>query len=757
MTAATSKGMARADAEKHAELDLLRTSLRRLFERHWSADMAGNGGTPEQRQAVWRALLEVGLGTLGSLDDASAGGWQELLLTMEELGRAACPAPMAALALSNELLSSCEVAQPMLDVMRSGAVQAAFSLGSHDGDADAGRACWEGRAVSGSLRYVEALLDATQLVVLALDGDTTVAVVVILDGLPVSSLPGLAVPPLGAIAFEEVSATRIDVDSNRVADLGLSARLLLLARAYGAARRMFDLAVEHAGLREQFGKPIGSFQAVQHKLANAYITLEAISAMLRGIGQWRDAGQPVWRMAALSALAAAGATLRQVALDAHQVLGAVGYDESHELPRHFRRVHADLARHGGVRRAERELADRLIDQSSALPDTPLGESGERFRCEVRKWLEQHWSAERKAAHDELPYLERAHHPEFERALGAEGWLGIAWPKEHGGQARTPQEQLAYIQELEYADAPGQRMSLQAPALMRWGTTKQQIFYLPRLLRGEIRICLGYSEAGAGSDLSALTTSAVLDGDEWVINGEKLWSTHATFSDYVWLAVRTDPQAKPRHAGISMFLVPLKDYPGVSIRPGMAMYSRPFSTIRFENVRVPREALVGPLNGGWRILTGALAEERIQMGSVVFRCRRVFDAMVAQIRKTSDLANKDDLRSRVGALAAKVEAARALLANSIEGDVIADQSAHAAAMSKVYSADLMQQLGEASLDLLGMQATLAWSAEGNLLNGELEQLLRHSLMYTIGGGTQEIQRNLIATRGLGLNRKAERLN
>lgn len=241
---------------------------------------------------------------------------------------------------------------------------------------------------------------------------------------------------------------------------------------------------------------------------------------------------------------------------------------------------------------------------------------------------------------------------------------------------------------------------------------------------------------------------MLDGDSWVINGQKLWSTHATISDYVWLAARTDPQSKPRQAGVSMFIVPLKNHPGVTVRPGMAMYGRTFSTITFDNARVPRDALVGPVNGGWKLLTAALAEERLLMGGVVFRCRRVFDALVAHVAALPDLAQDAAVRERLGALGAKMEAARALLANSIdpEGGELAP---HAASMAKVYSADVMQQLGEAALDILGMQATLSQGAPHAILNGELEQLLRHSLMYTIGGGTQEIQKTLIAVRGLRL--------
>ena len=191
---------------------------------------------------------------------------------------------------------------------------------------------------------------------------------------------------------------------------------------------------------------------------------------------------------------------------------------------------------------------------------------------------------RKAAFDEQPFKKREFDADFARDIGKTGWIGLGWPKEFGGQGRSPLEQIAFMETMEQGEAPRIGASIQANALMMFGTPEQQQKYLPEILRGEAMHGMGYSEPQAGSDLAALRTSAVRDGDHWVINGQKIWTT-TWWGKYMFLAARTDPDAKPPHAGISMFIVPMNT-PGITIQPASTMYDGTFANIFYDDVRIP---------------------------------------------------------------------------------------------------------------------------------------------------------------------------
>ena len=219
----------------------------------------------------------------------------------------------------------------------------------------------------------------------------------------------------------------------------------MVARALGAARRAFEMVVDYAKERRQFGQPIGRFQAIQHKLANNLIALEGARVTIEHAAQAFDLGAPSWRYFAAAAAAFGGPALRQVALETQHAFGAIGYAEEHEAPRHFRRAHLDALAFGGAGEARRELAAHLLDDPDAtLPEYDLGPAGNAFRGEIREWLREHWTGERKAAFDHKGFHEREFDPSFARDLGTTGWLGLGWPREFGGQARTPLEQLAFM-------------------------------------------------------------------------------------------------------------------------------------------------------------------------------------------------------------------------------------------------------------------------------------------------------------------------
>jgi alkylation response protein AidB-like acyl-CoA dehydrogenase len=342
-------------------------------------------------------------------------------------------------------------------------------------------------------------------------------------------------------------------------------------------------------------------------------------------------------------------------------------------------------------------------------------------------------------------------------MGRDGWIGVGWPKEFGGQGRSATEQIAFITELANSGAPAHAHStsesIVAQALFLHGTKAQQDQWLPAIRSGECFFALGYSEPEAGSDLAALRTRAVRDGDDWVVNGQKLWSTGGDKADYMWLAVRTDPDAK-KHAGISVLMVDLHS-PGVTIRPSLALYGKTFSAQFYDNMRVPAKNMVGAVNNGWKVITDALAAERVMIGGArMAGIERAFDHLTEYLKTAvvggKPLKNDPVIRDRIGALAADIEVARQL---QMRNSRLVEQGkvpVHEAAMGKVFTSELQERLGEAALDILGTGGLLSEDAPSAPV-GEMEQVLRHAIMGMIGGGTNEIQRNVIAQRGLDLPR------
>lgn len=735
--------------------EMLRDSLRGFLREHWSGVAASKqAAEPEAIAAIWTRLVGQGVAALGC--DFSEGGLREILVVMTELGGAACPAPMWSAALANLALSGCraDIATDLLEKLHAGTARVAFCFGELDPDRHAGSIEVVNGKARGLLRFVEVAASCTHLLV-AMKGDALA--VVELGGFDVDLQPTRAMGASGLyeIRLNSASAAVIELLPSAADALLLEAKLALMARAYGAARRSFDLVVDYAKERQQFGQAIGKFQAIQHKLADCLIALEGVRLALDHAAHLHDRGDPNWSYFANAAVAFAGDALRRVSLETQHTFGAVGYAEEHEAPRHFKRVHLDTIALGGSQEARRRLASFLLDHGGAgLPQYDLGPAGNDLREQAQRWLEGHWSGARKAAYDAKPFSKREFDPEFARDIGKTGWIGLGWSKEFGGQARSPHEQLAFMETMERAEAPRIGAAIQANALMMFGTPHQQRKYLPEILRGEAMHGVGYSEPQAGSDLAALRTSAVREADAWVINGQKIWTT-TWWGKYMFLAARTDPKATPPHAGISMFIVPM-EAKGITIRPATTMYDGSFANIFYDDVRIPLENLVGEVNGGWKVLTGALAFERgLVGGGIVLKVAHAFEQLrrrvMARDGGAPPISGDPIVRDRIARLAAEIEVGRQLMMRCAELAVNGKTPPEYGAISKVFSGELMERFGEAALDILGMRATLSEQMPGALDNGRFEQNLRHSLMWVISIGTNEIQRSLIAQRGLGLPR------
>lgn len=330
-----------------------------------------------------------------------------------------------------------------------------------------------------------------------------------------------------------------------------------------------------------------------------------------------------------------------------------------------------------------------------------------------------------------------------------GWLKRAWPAEFGGEGKSPWYPYILNEELQLAGVPttGGSASMIGPAIMRFGTEAQKERYLPGMWSGEIRCALGYSEPNAGTDLASLQTAAVRDGDDWLIRGQKLWTSGAHTSTHLWLAARTDPDA-PKHRGISMFMVPI-DSPGVTVRPVWTMTMRT-NEVFLEDVRVPHSALIGEEGRGWYVLANALDHERVSLGGAGIGA--TFARLLAYIREhRPDILEDSASRLRLVELQLDLQVQRALSLTNASVVVRGETPTMEASMAKVWASELRYRLTSMAMDLLGQPGLLAHGYEGAPLGGEIEEQYRFSPVQRFGGGTNEVMRNIIAQRGLGLPR------
>jgi len=372
--------------------------------------------------------------------------------------------------------------------------------------------------------------------------------------------------------------------------------------------------------------------------------------------------------------------------------------------------------------------------------------------QLRGYFAELMSAE---LHDEIKGSEGGG-PLYRRALkkmGSDGWLGIGWPKEYGGQGRTPLEQMIFADEVQRAGFPLPFLTLNTvgPTIMRFASDEIKREFLPRILAGDCHFCIGYSEPGAGTDLASLKTRAVRDGGDWVINGQKVFTSLADFADYVWLATRTDPNA-PKHRGISMFIVPTTS-PGFKLTPTWTMGGVRTNTTYYENVRVPHRNLVGGENGGWGLIVSQLNHERVSLtpyGPSTKMLEEVCEwAKATKLADGRRVIDQPWVRDALAWVRAKLEALRLMqwkLAWSLTQGALHPADASAV---KVYATELYVQAYRKLMEVLGPAGTVADGSPGAVCRGRLERMYRATLILTFGGGTNEVQRDIIAMAGLGL--------
>ena len=342
-----------------------------------------------------------------------------------------------------------------------------------------------------------------------------------------------------------------------------------------------------------------------------------------------------------------------------------------------------------------------------------------------------------------------------RRLGADGWLGVGWPKEHGGHGRGPLDQLIFLDEASKAGVPIPMVTLNTvgPTLAQWGSDEQKERFLPAILKGEVHFAIGYTEPGAGTDLASLRTRAVRDGDEYVVNGQKVFTTGGHDADFIWLACRTDPDA-PKHKGISILLVDTTQ-PGFKWTPIWTVGGGHTNATYYDDVRVPADMLVPPEHGGWKMITTQLNFERVALGpsGQIFKSLGAVLEWARETRTPSGerIVDLEWARLNLARVRAKAEAAELFnwrVASLQDHGKL--NPADASAM-KVYGTELRIESLRLLMEVLGAAATLQKGSAGAVLGGQLEAEYRSAIVGTFGGGVNEIQREIVGAAGLGLPR------
>ncbi len=384
---------------------------------------------------------------------------------------------------------------------------------------------------------------------------------------------------------------------------------------------------------------------------------------------------------------------------------------------------------------------------------------EAFRLRVRNWLVKHLPPELKVedAMDERVAPNREIFDKrmaWHKKLYQAGWVGLAWPKEYGGQGAELMEQLIYNEEYAQARAPilpgYVGLGLAGPTIAQWGTEEQKHNFLPRILKGELVWCQGYSEPGSGSDLASLQTRAVEDGDDFIVNGQKVWTSGAQYADWMVLLARTDPEA-PKHKGISYFLLDMNT-PGVSVRPLVLMNGHShFNEVFFEDVRIPKANLLGPKNEGWKVAITTLMFERSAAGG---------GGGGSQIRRLAELAKRVKIdgkpawqqtwvRQRLAAFEIEKEALKYTRLRSLTRQLKSQPPGPEGSILKLASSELGVRISAFVSELLGPYALLEAGTDTVPDAPRWLNRVLSARQYTIAGGTSEIQHNILGERVLGL--------
>ncbi|MNX65302.1 Acyl-CoA dehydrogenase [compost metagenome] len=545
-------------------------------------------------------------------------------------------------------------------------------------------------------------------------------------------------------------------DVDRVCQQALeTTRLLQCSELYGIARHVFCMTLDYLKTRVQFGRPIGSNQALQHRMVDAYVGVMVCGALLAD--SYREVREDPASLARVAALAKTRIAERVIALcrEAVQLHGAIGYTDEYDVglylkralhlaswlgsPRTLQARYLALRQHGGRQEQPEGVAASGTDYSAMSDDG--------FRLMVREFLRAHYPQHLRHVPRRLRLREVR---EWYQTLSRCGWLAPAWPREHGGMALPPAKLLVFFEEMEgwgVARLPDQGIINLGPVLIQHGTPEQKARYLPRILSGDDIWCQGYSEPNAGSDLASLRTEAVRDGGDFIVNGQKIWTTLAHDATHIFALVRTDKTVKPQ-AGISFLLIDLQS-PGVTIRPITNIVDeQEFCEVFFEDVRVPVGNLVGELNMGWGIAKDLLGFERIFAGSPQ-QSRQALHHLeqLAESQSLFELPEFCQTYAQLLGDVREVEALYGLFADIVRRGELLPPSVSGL---KILATETYVRIAREILrwaDVAGGTWSGIPMTDGTSLIPGAPFL--QSLVTTIYGGSNEIQRNIVAKAVLDL--------
>jgi 3-oxocholest-4-en-26-oyl-CoA dehydrogenase alpha subunit len=378
---------------------------------------------------------------------------------------------------------------------------------------------------------------------------------------------------------------------------------------------------------------------------------------------------------------------------------------------------------------------------------------EQLRHRLREYFADLMTPERRAGLSRSggDYGDGSAYKEIIRQLGREGWLALAWPAEYGGQDGSAMDQLIFTDEAAIAGVPVPFLTINTvgPTIMRFGTPEQKERFLPPIAAGELHFSIGYSEPGAGTDLASLRTRAVRDGDTYVIDGQKMWTSLIQYADYVWLACRTDPDAL-RHKGLSIIIVPT-DAAGFSWTPVRTVAGLTTSATYYSDIRVPVSNLVGEEHKGWPLITNQLNHERVALTSaapLLSALAEVTDwARSVKLADGRRVIDQEWVQLSLARVHAKAEVLK--LMNWRIAAAAGSPGPAAASATKVYGTELTIEACRLLLEIIGASAEVRGGSPGAVLAGRIERMQRSALILTFGGGTNEVQRDIIGAAALGL--------
>jgi len=688
----------------------------------------------------WRAAADQGLQGVHLAESVGGQGFGilELAVVLAEFGRGAVPGPFVPSAIASALISAHDPDSKLLGDLASGAVIAAYALDGTNSSLTANRQ-GDVLVVHGEARSVPAAAQATLLVLPVATDVGTEWVVLDADKLDVQWVT--SVDPLRPVAH--VRASAVEVGKDRVlSNLSTNAAqaivsTLLSADAIGVARWATDTASAYAKIREQFGRPIGQFQAIKHKCAEMMARTERATAAVwdaaRAIDEGIDKPESAFEFAAAVAATLAPAAAQTCVQDCIQIHGGIGFTWEHDTNIYYRRALGIAAAFGRAADYRQRVVDTATTTGVRKLDIDLDPETEKLREEIRAEV---------TALKAIPSEERT------TAIVEGGWVVPYLPKPWGRSA-TPVEQIITAQEFSALRVRRPMLGIASfliPSIVAFGNEDQKQRFLPPTLRGEMIWCQLFSEPGAGSDLASLSTKAVKVDGGWRITGQKIWTTLAQYAQWGALLARTEPNA-PKHNGITYFLLDMASE-GVEVRPLRELTGAEFfNEVFIDDIFVPDGMVLGEVNRGWEVSRNTLTAERVTIGGSENPNLPSLDRLVEFMR---DGQFDQIAQNRAGQLMAEGHAVKVLNMRSTLLTLAGGDALPSAAISKLLAMRTAQDYAEFGLASFGVDGAIGDTGQPQ---GQWAQYLLGSRATTIYGGTSEVQLNIIAERLLGLPRDA----